>query len=130
MGDLLEALVVFLRELLARDVQGLLGAVEDRLGRRLAHDRHGRVDLAGLDPLRTMVEGKAEGRAVSEGAAADALTGLDYLDALARGHQSTRRGEAGHAGTDDRHVGIRRLHRLDVRQPERRHQETAAKQGH
>ena len=105
-GDLLEACVFLPRQLRAGDVDRLLLAVEDRLGIGLAQDRHGRVGLARLDPLRALVEGEAEGGAVSDSTPADPLARLDHQHVLVRRHKGARRGKAGDAGADDDDIEV------------------------
>jgi hypothetical protein len=77
--------------------------------------------LAGLDPLRALIEGKAEGDAVGDGAAADPLARLDHQHALVRRHQGARRGEARDAGADDDDIEIGGAGRPADAERQRRH---------
>ena len=57
--------------------------------------------LGRADPLSAELDDRAVGERVVEGAAADAVAGLQHEDAAALLLESARRGQAGEAGPDD-----------------------------
>ena len=94
-----DLLVSHVHQMLPGVVRG--EGLEPELGAELGHAELGRAD-----PLSPELHHGAVRQRVVEDPAADALTGLEHHDVLARGDELARRDQSRDPGADDRHVGF------------------------